>query len=65
VEVSAQNVPLTVELYDIAGRIMWQQTDGSIGQTLKVPVLQLSKGQYIIRVSDGTQVRQEKVLVSR
>ena len=65
VEVSAQHVPLTVELFDIAGRIVWQQTDGSIGQPLKVPVLQLAKGQYIIRVSDGTLVRQEKVLVNR
>ena len=43
VEVSAQHVPLTVELFDIAGRIVWQQTDGSVGQTLKLSLIHISE----------------------
>ena len=65
VDVSAQHVPLMVGLFDGAGRMVWEQTAALNGQTLKIPVMQLARGQYVLRVSDGTWVRQEKVLVNR
>ena len=65
VDVSAQHLPLTVELFDGVGRMVWQRIVDGNGQIIKIPVAQLSKGQYIIRVSDGTLVHHEKILVNR
>ena len=64
VDVSAQSSCLSVVLYDGAGRVVWQQSTAWNTQVLNIPVMQLAQGQYVIRVSDGTLVRHEKILVN-
>jgi hypothetical protein len=64
VELPVVNASLTVELYDATGRLIWQQIAASNGQSLAIPVGNCAAGHYVIRVSDGTLVRNEKLLVN-
>ena len=64
VELPVVNAALTVELYDTTGRLIWQQTAASNGRSQLIPVGNCAAGHYVIRVSDGTLVRNEKLLVN-
>jgi hypothetical protein len=64
VELPVVNAALTVELYDAMGRLIWQQTAASNGRSQMIPVGNCAAGHYVIRVSDGTLVRNEKLLVN-
>ena len=64
VELPVVNAALTVELYDATGRLIWQQTAASNGRSQMIPVGNCAAGHYVIRVSDGTLVRNEKLLVN-
>ena len=64
VELPVVNAALTVELYDATGRLIWQQTAASSGLSQMIPVGNCAAGHYVICVSDGTLVRNEKLLVN-
>ena len=64
VEFPLVNAALTVELYDATGRLIWQQIAASNGRSLAIPVGNCAAGQYVLRVSDGMLVRNEKLLVN-
>ena len=64
VEFPLVNAALTVELYDATGRLIWQQIAASNGRSLAIPVGNCAAGKYVLRVSDGMLVRNEKLLVN-
>ena len=64
VELLEVNAAMTVELYDATGRLIWQQKAASNGRFQVIPVGNCAAGHYVIRVSDGTLVRNEKLLVN-
>ena len=65
VELPSIDYALTVACLDGVGRLVWEQAGLSGGQTLRIPVGDWANGHYIIRVTDGSVVRQMKLQVNR
>ncbi|MAI22653.1 MAG: hypothetical protein CL828_01220 [Crocinitomicaceae bacterium] len=65
VELPEMNEALMLELFDGTGRLLWQETATAARQLLRIPVGHCAIGHYIIRVSNGTSVKQEKLYVNR
>ncbi len=65
VQLPSVDYALTVACFDGVGRLVWEQAGLAGGPTLRIPVGDWANGHYIIRVTDGSVVRQMKLQVNR